>query len=279
MSSLFKFEKYFFDKNKLHLIRTILESVIINFIGGLGNFYLGNGYIYSINNDTLTTKINRILEHSSHDYFENIYFQLETTFNFPSKKYTSLKDHQNHYKVSNLNLAKEVKVFPSNQSIGVQKINDKKLIFILFQTIGLKKTNNKKRHFRNNPTGGNLGSVDLYFINKNKTNNLKFNALYYYSPYVDECILIKEEIENIQFNNSKYVFIFVGDYKKVMKKYNEFGYKITHLDCGVAFANLLISTKCQKMKVEEFEETNYVATLRSYLVEEGIVINKVIGVS
>ncbi|HDU1376502.1 TPA: hypothetical protein REW68_001074, partial [Staphylococcus pseudintermedius] len=36
VSSLFKFEKYFFDKNKLHLIRTTLESVIINFIGGLG---------------------------------------------------------------------------------------------------------------------------------------------------------------------------------------------------------------------------------------------------
>ncbi|WP_414055571.1 hypothetical protein [Macrococcus equi] len=277
-SQFFKFEKNDFDKKNLSLVRTMMESVVFNFIGSIGNFYLGNGYIYSVNNEMLTTKINRILEHSSHSYFQYIYFQLETTFNFPSKKYTSLKDHQNHYKTSNLNLAKEVKTFPSNSSINLNEINDENLIFILFQTAGLKKFKNDKRVFRNNPTGGNLGSVDLYFINK-YNNNLKLNALYYYNPHLDECILIKENVEELNLNNSKYIFIFIGDYKKVMKKYNEFGYKITQLDCGVAFANLLLSTKCKKMKVQEFESPDYVKKMKSYFFEEGIVINKIVGVS
>lgn len=270
------------SETQVELFRSYYLNIIYNFIGRIENLYLANGYIYSLDSD-FNSEIIKLSENYSHELYENIYFRLENMFNFPPKKYIGVKDHQNHYNPVNLDLANEQKTYPSNPAYSVESMNNEIFKELLFHTCGFKeKIPGFNRVYRNNPTGGNLGSVSLYFINLKENQGIDC-GIYYYNPENNTIVLISkftnEMWKKFEHINHDYLIIFIGEYKKVMKKYGDFGYKITNLDAGVAFANLLLSAHKNNVTIKEIFDNSNISTITTYLKERNTIITKLIGVN
>jgi bacteriocin biosynthesis cyclodehydratase domain-containing protein len=204
----------------------------------------------------------------------NLVTQYESYVEFPSHRFINPKDHQNHYKPSNLDLAKSSLVYPGNRQIPLppddclpnldfgpgQHSPLHLLAKLMLYTTGFKKmiSRQTERVYRWAPTGGNLGSVGFYFLNigLNEINH----GLYFYQPSThslamisrcDKQCILRSAAADATVNHDRILgyVIFTGSYDRVSKKYKEFAYKIIHLDAGVAFAQLQIAAEALNLGV------------------------------
>jgi SagB-type dehydrogenase family enzyme len=210
----------------------------------------------------------------------DIVSQYESFVTFPPREFISIKDHQNHYRPKNLELAKFFKEFNSFPFIKLENEsslpdtaalkNEKdgqllKLAKILLYSNGLKAGNNQRQNQVNRyaPTGGNLGSVDMYFINTGIKDLDR--AVFFYDPlkhglsqitekldddFLDETIEGKGEIET-EFTEHFGYIVLAGSYEKVAQKYKEFGYRIVNLDAGAAFTHIQASSQAMGLRISE----------------------------
>jgi SagB-type dehydrogenase family enzyme len=211
----------------------------------------------------------------------NLVSQYESYIAFPSSHLINPKDHQNHYKPGNLELAKSSIVYPSCPHINLphqdslpdlnsnpRNFSDLQLLTkLMLLTAGLKKNvkNNNPRVYRWAPTGGNLGSVGVYFVNKG-VKELQ-TGVYFYQTSTHTLAQLNDSFEEevlekitIDSRLSKGTLlgylIFSGSYDRVYKKYKEFAYKIIHLDAGVAYAQSQVVAQLLGLELQLCESWN-----------------------
>lgn len=260
-------------------------SEIINLISRIGTSQVIHGF-KEINMYTFETKYHHI---SRVPYCENCDFHLgkspilneviefESYVGFPVRDLINPKDHQSHYKPSNIKLATVTKDYPSlpeielSQQYGLPQLGvDKQvshldqLASMLLYTVGFKRDEegnlvNKSKRWA--PTGGNLGSTNLYFINKS-INSLPMGIYYYQVAQHSLAVLSNEQAykeleENIGGaieDDSLGYFIFTGNFEKVKTKYRDFAYRIINLDAGVALTqlNVIAQTFNKELTIHPF---------------------------
>ncbi|MDO7907929.1 hypothetical protein Q5741_16065 [Paenibacillus sp. JX-17] len=193
--------------------------------------------------------------------------QYESIIEFPSRKYLSLKEHQNHYKSKNINLASKSKNYmnsPSRPLRDLESRNDaslNKMIRIMRYTAGIKEQLSYKVK-RWCPTGGNLGSVNLYFMNR-RVAGLE-RAIYYLQPFEDEIQQVTGPIEDHQMTtllkgregDPLGYLILTGSIERLAKKYNQLSFKLANLDAGVAMAQCQVAALQEGLEVEKLIESN-----------------------
>lgn len=177
----------------------------------------------------------------------------------PSRSLISPKDHQNHYKVANLQLAKEEKHSFGNvpvinlptQSLAAKSIftgflssdhrdessiNINHLSTILWAAGGETLENDKQRRVA--PTGGNLGSVDLWVV-VNRMNDVRRGIYRYQAAY--NCLeVVRYFTDDTDFGLHSFACLIVGtgNLAKCAQKYNDFSYRLCQYDAGIALAHL-----------------------------------------
>lgn len=224
----------------------------------------------------------------------DIVSQYESFVTFPPRDFISIKDHQNHYRPKNLELARLFKEFNSFPFIQLENENNSpstqvlkkeqdtklwKLAKILQFSNGLKTGSTQRPNQVNRyaPTGGNLGSVDMYFLNTGV--EALDQAVYFYNPlkhalsqitekldskFLLESIADKEHIES-QFSEHLGYFVLSGSYEKVAQKYKEFGYRIVNLDAGVAFTHIKAASEAVGLRIcetDRFIDENFMKLLK-----------------
>ena len=211
----------------------------------------------------------------------NLVSQYEGYVAFPSRHLINPKDHQNHYKQGNLALTKPSLVYPSCPHINLPHgdslpelnynpgdFSDLQLLTkLMLLTAGLKKNigNNDPRVYRWAPTGGNLGSVGVYFVNKGIKELQK--GIYFYETSTHTLAQLNDSLEEqflqkitidsrLSGLNLLGYLIFSGSYDRVYKKYKEFAYKIIHLDAGVAYAQSQVVAQLLGLELQLCESWN-----------------------
>lgn len=186
-------------------------------------------------------------------------YQYESMVEFPSRKFLNLKDHQNHYKSSNLKLTRVYKNYfnspkislpPSEELLDITAISEEdyeNVLKILLYTTGIKSLD-KNRVKRWSPTGGNLGSVQAYLVN-HRMNQLE-KGTYFYQPF-------QHELQQVTKNNELYresvaeshddsvigTIILTGSIERLATKYHTLSFRLANLDAGVAFAQSQVVAK------------------------------------
>lgn len=229
---------------------------------------------------------------SEFSHKDSLVCQYESTVEFPSRKFLSLKDHQNHYKSSNLDLAKVYKNYyssprvqlPENKNLPTLKEintdNDMQNVAkILLYTTGIKEKTGK--HVKKwSPTGGNLSSVYIYFLNR-KIDELD-NATYFYQAFNHEFQQITKDHVTVNKVLGKRTdpavigtFIFTGSIERLSKKYRYLSYRLANLDAGVAFAQGQIVGKSlgyELVKTADFDDEELASALGIYDIGEIVTI-------
>jgi len=207
----------------------------------------------------------------------NTVSRFEEYIAFPSRHLLNQKDHQSHYKTANLQLTKLANRYPSSPSIGLPEVDldgeaaestdrlsdIEKLAFLLNLAAGFQRTvdaNPRSKSYRWAPTGGNLGSVGLYFVNLGVSDLPE--GIYYYQA-IDHCLaqlhqavpesfrqMLSEADRGRMADGLMGYLIFTGSLSRVRKKYREFGYKIVHLDAGVAYTQASFIAEYLHMNID-----------------------------
>ena len=192
---------------------------------------------------------------------------------FPSRHLLDPKAHQVHYRASNVELANQGKRYPSAERIPLppgpelpppagdslahimnrpngdppQRLTLPRLASLLLLTAGIDRrdghTKSKVRRWA--PTGGNLGSVELYIAVRDVEGLPP--AIYFYQAH--EHLLARlthimgdDEIDRfIQHAapskpSTGALLLFAAAHHRVAQKYGAFAYRLTQLDAGVAQA-------------------------------------------
>ncbi len=216
---------------------------------------------------------------------------------FPSRHLLNPKDHQVHYRTSNLELALEAKNYPSAPQIHLPKDQDLEEIagdFLsgLFQadkqepstltvsSVGRllvsgagvrvepeEKKVRKNKNQRWAPTGGNLGSAQIYVWNRSVEGLAE--SLYFYQPNSHTLARVgpqrnREEVEEaiVRATNGKIdrlpdaLLVLTGAFARVASKYNAFAYRIIHLDAGVAVAQMKAAAAGLGLRLNVLHEWN-----------------------
>jgi bacteriocin biosynthesis cyclodehydratase domain-containing protein len=205
----------------------------------------------------------------------------EDAVSFPSRHLLDPKAHQMHYRASNLELAHEGKRYPSAEHIGLpagnelvrpagatlallpgggtrknaqrQPLDLRRLATLLLLSAGIRYNSGKmeEKLQRWAPTGGNLGSVELYVAARTVA-GLEA-GLYFYQPHEHRLARVGQDpdgdLEVTQLMRETLVLedpevlpdaviILTGALHRVAHKYGPFAYRIVHLDAGVALAQM-----------------------------------------
>jgi SagB-type dehydrogenase family enzyme len=129
-----------------------------------------------------------------------------------------------------------------------------KLASILFLSNGIQETCHYLEHpvyIRNSPSGGNLGSTDIYPI----ILNIKgvTSGSYYYNPLHHELVLLRagdyrselanEILYQPEFSRAAVLLVLVAAVDRMRAKYGDRGYRYVYLDSGHVAQNIyLVST-------------------------------------
>ncbi|WP_176087356.1 SagB family peptide dehydrogenase [Virgibacillus dokdonensis] len=187
----------------------------------------------------------------------NKIIELESKIAFPPPDLLNPKDHQNHYKTSNLALAKESKGYysaPKRPLKNNEKLPDlnstrekntystDNLAKLFLYTVGFNRESveyKEGKAKRWTPTGGNLGSENVYFVNK-RIEDLGIGTYFYQESNHCLATLPNHVIDELEthctedMSNTLGYVILTGDFSKVAQKYYDFAYKVIHFDAGVA---------------------------------------------
>lgn len=199
---------------------------------------------------------------------------------FPSRHLLDPKGHQMHYRASNLELAHEGKRYPGTGHIPLpersqlwkpwgetlehlpghcatsahptEPLDLKRLATLLLLSAGIKYTDGNKAHKLQRwcPTGGNLGSVELYAIARNVSGLAP--GLYFYQPHEHALAILSSQgqqalidallrqaldlDENADLPDA--LIVLTAAHHRVIHKYGAFAYRIINLDAGVALGQM-----------------------------------------
>lgn len=178
----------------------------------------------------------------------------EQSIEFPPKNLMNPKDHQVHYRLANLELQYDQKRIPTAPLISLANdeaslagtLDPVKVGFLLSRTAGRRGTaahDSKVQRWA--PTGGNLGSVQVYLL-ANEIDGLNPGCYFYEADIHSLSQLAPERtkdemaflIRTATGSEEAAAFIFTAAYSRVSFKYGAFAYRTIHLDAGVAVAQL-----------------------------------------
>lgn len=183
---------------------------------------------------------------------------------FQSKDELNPKDHQIHYMVANLDLASEARrplygasrhILPTPQCLeatpdwgslgGAEPRTETTLdvlATLLARTAGSVLDGQSRRRIA--PTGGNLGSVELWVCARRVTGLAPGVYRYFDQDHaleqvqaVDDAHLGDLVVLGPDALESDFVLVGTGAIAKCARKYNTFAYRLVHLDSGVALAH------------------------------------------
>ncbi|NWO15021.1 nitroreductase family protein [Virgibacillus sp.] len=250
------------NRNQYHLGFSLVLPIITNIISEISILQLTQNYVDVFDLNTLDSQTilftlsincdscrNQSINQSTMEKV-NLVSQYESLIEFPSRKYLNLKSHQNHYKAKNLNLTKEFKDYFNSPRIDLKRfdVEDmdspiRKIIRLMTYTTGIKEIVPHKVK-RWCPTGGNLGSVNLYFLNR-KVKQLD-KSIYFFHPMRNELQQVTGEwndvkqLFNQESNEVMGYFILTGQVQKLATKYTHLSFRLANLDAGVAMAQCQI---------------------------------------
>ncbi len=201
----------------------------------------------------------------------------EDSVAFASRHLLDPKDHQVHYRASNMELAHEGKRYPGNVAIALPPreqlvgtagstltclpgsaglktsthiLDVNALASLLLKGAGVRHDDGAKtsKLQRWAPTGGNLGSVELYVAAAN-VKGLEPGLYFYQSQehslaYLNhlERAEYEELLQHAVLTGSESqpdaLILAVGAYHRVGHKYSTFAYRVINLDAGVALAQM-----------------------------------------
>lgn len=194
---------------------------------------------------------------------------------FPVKRWIHPKDHQIHYRPANLKLQREHKHYPSSPTMalpaaaatpapaagyleqmlgGTQPapapLDLDKLAGLLLRGGGLRRdpqeTPEKPQRWA--PTGGNLGSVQIYVVARH-VQGLE-PGCYFYEPFAHTLVALPAQRTPAELaqavrsalpgahDDCSALLVLSGALHRVVHKYGPFAYRITHFDAGAAVAQL-----------------------------------------
>jgi hypothetical protein len=195
--------------------------------------------------------------------------KFEFTSAFSSPRYQNKANHLAHYREGNIRLAQ--KEFVSDFWKKTEFESPSKLESLFINLGGFK---NDKSGKKMSPTGGNINSNMLFYINLS-ANDLDGVGIYYYEGIGNKMYQVNNTIDKISdamdFNVSAAGYLILAsnvDY--IESKYHDFGFKIANLNTGVQLATLL-SIK-QAVEVKFIENYDEVAILKAI----GAGMNKII---
>ncbi len=200
----------------------------------------------------------------------------EDSVAFASRHLLDPKDHQVHYRASNMELAHEGKRYPGNVHVALplreqlagasgstlgclpgsegakapsQPLNVDALAGLLLKGAGVRHDDGKTNKLQRwSPTGGNLGSVELYVV-VSKVEGLA-PGVYFYQSH-DHTLAYLRQMEREEYESllqrvvlidsgmqPDVLILSVGAYHRVGHKYSTFAYRVINLDAGVALSQM-----------------------------------------
>jgi SagB-type dehydrogenase family enzyme len=197
---------------------------------------------------------------------------------FPSRELLSPRDHQSHYSTANIHLASEEKpplregaaavtlpealalTQPLDWNAGgdARRIIDVSILAtVLARTAGQIHDNGSRRRVA--PTGGNLGSVDLWVAAK-AVRGLG-SGIYRYNAARHRLERARDLAQDVACESIRVqsapdcLIVGTGDLARCSRKYQNFAYRLAQYDSGVALAWLY--AVCANMEVPVTEYANY----------------------
>ncbi|WP_377887556.1 SagB family peptide dehydrogenase [Alkalihalobacillus sp. R86527] len=238
--------------------------------------------------------------HPDKNAINNEVVEYESLVGFPSHRLLNPKDHQSHYKPSNIQLSKFSKEYPSFPKIKLPSQEDLPLLGsdvkssfiydlskIMLYTCGFKKESIENQYGKAKrwaPTGGNLGSQNIYFVN----NNLQEleRGTYYYEATNHSLAKLSggnepDKFESMLSDASPHCLgylILTGEFEKVSQKYRDFAYRIINLDAGVALTQLTVVANAlnKNVHVHEFMDEGIENWLN--IISPGEIITTVVSI-
>lgn len=205
--------------------------------------------------------------------------QFEYEVHFPSGHLSTPKAHQAHYKPSNLALAQVFKTYADIPAIplgerkipkgegrtvcemiyhplqeqGEAELSLDYLSSILLCGTGIRGTlqlseAGETKVQRYAPTGGNLGSVQIYIISFGVRDLAA--GIYYYHPWqhtlsalvsIGEPSAVNQAVTGTSDSLPDAIIVTTGALERVQAKYSAFAFRVIHLDAGVALAQMQLA--------------------------------------
>lgn len=216
---------------------------------------------------------------------------------FPSRHLLDPKGHQVHYRAASLELGKLSKRYPSAEHIALppavdtppvgetlerltadlnrpptERLTVARLASLLALTAGIERHDGhtRSRLRRWAPTGGNLGSVELYVAAQTVDGLLP--GIYFYEPHEHALARIVEsrqglEVESLiaqatpQAESTDALIVLAAANHRVAHKYGPFSYRIVHLDAGVAMAQMQVAAHGLGLRVRSAARLSHQALL------------------
>ncbi|MEX2982481.1 SagB family peptide dehydrogenase [Streptomyces sp. C36] len=183
----------------------------------------------------------------------------EASVGFPPRKLLNPRDHQAHYKPGNIALQHDSKRWPSARTLKLPRegalpdtplgvaapepaarIDLGHLSSVLLRGAGLRDETEPTRQVQRwNPTGGNLGSVQLHVITHDVA-GLEDGTWGYvtHSHRLARLSAVKDAGAGNAEQSSPVAVVLTGALARVASKYSGFAWRVVHLDAGVAIAQM-----------------------------------------
>ncbi|MGM0122887.1 hypothetical protein IGI37_000253 [Enterococcus sp. AZ194] len=181
--------------------------------------------------------------------------KFEITSAFSSPIYQNKANHLAHYREGNIKLGE--KEFVSDFWRETKFHTPKGLESVFTNLGGFKKDRSRKKM---SPTGGNINSNMLFYINLSEK-ELDGLGIYYYEGIRNKMYQIDDNLmrlaDAIDLNEAASGYLLLAsnvDY--IETKYHDFGFKIANLNTGVQLATLLSIKQSEEIKAIKFIE-NY----------------------
>lgn len=199
-------------------------------------------------------------------------FAYEHSVRFPSRRYLNPKDHQIHYRVANLELQRDQKFYPSAPLVRLayrtpdpdgccltavltgcsraeSPLDLATLSGLLLRAGGLRQESTVDGMMRRwAPTGGNLGSVQIYLFARDVLGLQR--GCFFYQAEEHALARVNPAGTTVQFEqlfaravsvlepSPSAVLVLTGALHRVAMKYGSFAYRIILFDAGVAVAQI-----------------------------------------
>lgn len=202
------------------------------------------------------------------DDLDDTAFVFERSVAFAPRDLLSPKDHQAHYRLSNLALQRDFKWFPGQASIPLPPLDDVPVLegsagidlhglaTVLALMCGLRpgegerasqgaKDPTQEKVHRWAPTGGNLGSVQAYL--QAPTGVLPEDGWYFYQARQHSLARLPDQeaagagVESCPPDRASLVL--TAAHLRVRHKYGDFAYRVVHLDAGAALAHAALAAE------------------------------------
>ncbi|MEU5418769.1 nitroreductase family protein [Streptomyces sp. NPDC020667] len=181
----------------------------------------------------------------------------EASVGFPPRKLLNPRDHQAHYKPGNIALQHDSKRWPSARTLELPRegafpytplgldapepaagVDLARLSSVLLRGAGLRDETEPTRQVQRwNPTGGNLGSVQLHVVTQGVA-GLEDGTWGYLTHSHRLARLSAATDAGTGHTGQPVAVVLTGALARVASKYSGFAWRVVHLDAGVAVAQM-----------------------------------------